>query len=49
MMKLPKGCPFAARCGYVKEMCLTTMPDLVNTGIGKGHLRACNVAMEELV
>ena len=49
MMKLPKGCPFAARCGYVKEMCLTTMPNLVNTGIGEGHMRACNVAMEELV
>ena len=49
MMKLPEGCPFAARCNNAVEACLTVMPDLVKTGEADGHMRACNVAMEDLV
>ena len=48
MMRLPKGCPFAARCAFVKDVCQTTMPDLIPTGSSGGHMRACNVAMEDL-
>lgn len=49
MMLLPTGCPFAARCTHARDFCATTMPELNKTGTGKGHLRACNVAVEDLV
>ena len=48
MMRLPKGCPFAARCAFAKDICQTTMPELIPTGSSDGHMRACNVAMEDL-
>ena len=50
MMNMPQGCPFQARCQFVTDTCLTTMPELVQSSSGgKGHLRACNVALEDLV
>ncbi|MGE4612581.1 MAG: oligopeptide/dipeptide ABC transporter ATP-binding protein [Paracoccaceae bacterium] len=49
MMQLPKGCPFAARCRFAVDDCLTIMPDLVPTGDPDGHMRACNIATEDLV
>lgn len=49
MMNMPEGCPFAPRCKFAIDTCLTTMPDLVHTGGFEGHLRACNVATEDLV
>lgn len=49
MMNMPKGCPFAARCRFAVDECLTIMPNLAHTGGGEGHMRACNVATEDLV
>ncbi len=49
MMNMPKGCPFTPRCRFAIDKCLSTMPELVHTGGGDGHLRACNVATEDLV
>lgn len=49
MMNMPAGCPFAPRCKFAIEKCLTTMPELVHSGGDSGHLRACNVAVENLV
>lgn len=37
---LPQGCPFAARCRYVVDHCLTEMPPLEETGRGE-HKVAC--------
>jgi len=49
MMNMPKGCPFCPRCGYAKEVCKTTMPPLSGVNGDAERLRACNVALEELV
>ncbi len=48
MMTLPVGCPFQERCTYAREICQTTIPDLVPTGVFPGHMRACHVAVEDL-
>ena len=49
MMNMPTGCPFAPRCQFAIDKCLTTMPELVHSGGDSNHLRACNVAPEDLV
>jgi oligopeptide transport system ATP-binding protein len=49
MMNMPTGCPFTPRCRFAIDKCLATMPDLVQSGGESGHLRACNVAAEDLV
>jgi oligopeptide transport system ATP-binding protein len=49
MMNMPAGCPFTPRCRFAIEKCLTTMPDLIHSGGDEGHMRACNVAKEDLV
>ena len=49
MMKLSTGCPFAPRCKHSKDICTTNMPLLEWTGENNGHMRACNVAQEDLV
>ncbi|MGH8274090.1 MAG: ABC transporter ATP-binding protein [Gammaproteobacteria bacterium] len=36
---LPPGCPFAARCAYVKDICRREMPPLET--VSPGHVRAC--------
>src|SRR5580704_8683100 len=37
----PPGCPFAPRCSYVMDRCLTEMPSLDPAGTEPGHLSAC--------
>jgi oligopeptide transport system ATP-binding protein len=49
MMNMPTGCPFTPRCRFAIEKCLSTMPDLIHSGGDEGHMRACNVAKEDLV
>jgi oligopeptide transport system ATP-binding protein len=39
LLALPEGCPFAARCDYVKERCLERMPSL--RPVGDEHYIAC--------
>ena len=47
MMNLPKGCPFAERCVYKKNKCLTLLPsiEVVNKN---NHQRACILPINEL-
>jgi len=40
LVALPKGCPFVARCTYVTDSCLESMPPLENVG-DRDHLVAC--------
>ena len=40
LVALPEGCPFAARCGYRIDQCLTEKPPLVEID-GKNHSVAC--------
>ncbi len=40
LLALPKGCAFAARCGYRTEKCLAEKPPLVEID-GKDHAVAC--------
>jgi len=40
LVRLPKGCPFFARCGYRKEQCKMEMPFLEETE-SEGHIVAC--------
>lgn len=49
MMNMPTGCPFTPRCRFAIEKCLTKMPALIHSGGDEGHMRACNVAKEDLV
>lgn len=46
MMRAPKGCPFAPRCGNAIERCQTELPAL--TGFDAGRQRACHRKLEEL-
>ncbi|MEA3349184.1 MAG: oligopeptide/dipeptide ABC transporter ATP-binding protein, partial [Chloroflexota bacterium] len=39
LIQLPQGCPFAERCDYVKDKCLTENPSLDE--MKKGHRIAC--------
>lgn len=39
LIALPKGCPFAARCGYVMDRCLEENPPL--EPVGPDHYIAC--------
>ena len=40
LVALPEGCPFAARCGYRIDQCLTEKPPLVEID-GENHSVAC--------
>jgi oligopeptide transport system ATP-binding protein len=40
LVALPKGCPFVARCNYVSDLCLESMPPLEDTG-DPDHQVAC--------
>lgn len=40
LVSLPKGCPFVARCKYVTDICIDSMPPLENTG-DRDHFVAC--------
>jgi oligopeptide transport system ATP-binding protein len=44
LIRLPKGCPFAVRCGFTKDICLEQNPNLIN--ISPGHSIACWVDVD---
>jgi oligopeptide/dipeptide ABC transporter ATP-binding protein len=44
LVQLPVGCPFAMRCGYVKNICRQQMPPLDENGTG--HRLACWVNVD---
>ena len=48
MNALPPGCPFSARCRFVEERCVTTMPLLQRLAPGSATLRACHRPVAEL-
>jgi oligopeptide transport system ATP-binding protein len=39
LIALPDGCPFAARCDFVIDRCLTDVPPLLQ--VAPGHKAAC--------
>jgi peptide/nickel transport system ATP-binding protein len=41
LIRLPSGCAFHPRCGYVMDRCLTEQPDLVAVGAAGAHRSAC--------
>ncbi len=45
MLKPPKGCPFAPRCKYVRQICLDELPPM--TEITSGHRSLCWLQTEE--
>lgn len=47
VMDLPKGCPFAPRCGYVRARCRTEMPPTLPSRSGKDHTAACWRLLDE--
>jgi len=48
MNELPPGCPFSARCRYVQDRCVTTMPLLQRRDVASTALRACHRSVAEL-
>ena len=48
MNALPPGCPFSARCRFVEERCVTTMPLLQRLALASPTLRACHRTVAEL-
>lgn len=46
LIDLPKGCPFAARCSYVQDICRAERPQL--RPVGAGHHTACWVDLQTL-
>ena len=48
MMLAPVGCPFSPRCQFSINSCSTEMPNLSKVD-ESDHLRACHVAIEELL
>jgi oligopeptide transport system ATP-binding protein len=46
MSRLPLGCPFSPRCGFVREVCPTLQPALLREGPVR---RACHAPVEEVV
>jgi oligopeptide transport system ATP-binding protein len=47
LIGLPRGCPFAPRCAYVMDKCLTQNPVLRD--VGERHAIACWVDIQEVV
>ena len=48
MNALPPGCPFTARCRFVQERCVTTLPMLQHLAPGAPTLRACHRSVADL-
>ncbi len=48
MNALPPGCPFSARCRYVEERCVATMPLLQRVEPASATLRACHRSAAQL-
>jgi oligopeptide/dipeptide ABC transporter ATP-binding protein len=49
LIRLPKGCPFATRCRYVFDKCLTQTPPLATVYDDPGHQSACWLSADESV
>jgi oligopeptide/dipeptide ABC transporter ATP-binding protein len=41
LLRVPRGCPFHPRCGYVMQRCLTDEPPVQQVAGGAEHLSAC--------
>jgi peptide/nickel transport system ATP-binding protein len=41
LLRVPAGCPFHPRCGYIMPKCRTTEPPVQPVAGGAGHLSAC--------
>jgi oligopeptide/dipeptide ABC transporter ATP-binding protein len=41
LLRVPKGCPFHPRCGYVMQRCRTAEPPVQQVAGGSAHLSAC--------
>jgi oligopeptide transport system ATP-binding protein len=48
MNALPPGCPFSARCRYVEDRCVATMPLLQPLAPASPMLRACHRSVADL-
>jgi oligopeptide transport system ATP-binding protein len=48
MNALPPGCPFSARCRFVEDRCVATMPLLQHLAPGAPTLRACHRSVADL-
>ena len=48
MNALPPGCPFSARCRYVEDSCVATMPLLQPLAPASPMLRACHRSVADL-
>ena len=48
MNALPPGCPFSARCRYVEERCVATVPLLQHLAPTSPTLRACHRSVADL-
>jgi oligopeptide transport system ATP-binding protein len=48
MNALPPGCPFSARCRYVEDRCVATMPLLQRITPASPTLRACHRSVADL-
>ncbi len=45
MLNPPKGCPFAARCAYARQICASELP--AYTEISNGHRAMCHLLRED--
>lgn len=44
--RIPRGCPFAPRCGAALEICRRSRPTLRQVGDGPGHQGACHFPLD---
>jgi len=49
LIRLPQGCPFAPRCRYAFDKCLTETPPLAKVYEDAGHQSACWLSADESV
>jgi oligopeptide/dipeptide ABC transporter ATP-binding protein len=49
LIRLPQGCPFAPRCRYAFDKCLTQTPPLATVYEDAGHQSACWLSADESV
>ena len=49
LIRLPRGCPFAPRCRYAFDKCLTQTPPLATVYEDAGHQSACWLSADESV
>jgi oligopeptide/dipeptide ABC transporter ATP-binding protein len=49
LIRLPKGCPFAARCRYAFDKCIVEVPPLTTVYQDEDHQSACWLSVDESV